>query len=495
MLSLYAGFERLGPYFDSDSPHDWGQSAFHRSPEFCGSCHDVSNPVVGDLAHNSGAQRWADPVLRSGVPGTPVETKAAFNNFPYMYGVVERTFSENMASAFPTLRVRDFANLPAELQTGELAEVYQKALAGGPNGDYADGTPRFFTCQTCHLSPANGRGASFGRERSDIPVHDLTGGNYWAPDLIQNLDSRGKLRLGSGLTNEMIDAMTDGKDRAIHNLRESVAMSITGNTVRIANLTGHKLISGYPEGRRMWLNIKWFDRKNRLIREDGEYGDLNITICNKDLTVRTILNHDDPNTIIFQAHTGMTKEWARQLRQLGFPAGLALAYDRITGEVVYTLGNLANQPPGTEWETMHFVLNNTILHDNRIPPYGFSYDEARKRNTLPVPPTQYGDPGPGGVFDYFKEFSLNPPAGAISARVDLLYQPTSWEYVQFLFLANDRSNQFLANVGEDLLDGWLATGMAEPVVMATVTWRGSSGVGGGDAGSKVKVKNAKPIKP
>jgi len=99
------------------------------------------------------------------------------------------------------------------------------------------------------------------------------------------------------------------------------------------------------------------------------------------------------------------------------------------------------------------------------------------------------------VFDYFKEFSLNPPAGAISARVDLLYQPTSWEYVQFLFLANDRSNQFLANVGEDLLDGWLATGMAEPVVMATVTWRGSSGVGGGDAGSKVKVKNAKPIKP
>ena len=33
------------------------QSQFHRSVDFCGSCHDVSNPVVGDLAPNNGAQQ------------------------------------------------------------------------------------------------------------------------------------------------------------------------------------------------------------------------------------------------------------------------------------------------------------------------------------------------------------------------------------------------------------------------------------------------------
>ncbi len=122
MLSLHSGPEYLGPYGDLNAPHEVGQSLFHRSPEFCGSCHDVSNPVVGDLAHNSGTQPWSDPVVRSGVPGAPVEEKAAFNNFPYMYGVVERTFSENMSSAFPTLRVADYATLPDELKAGKDVE-------------------------------------------------------------------------------------------------------------------------------------------------------------------------------------------------------------------------------------------------------------------------------------------------------------------------------------------------------------------------------------
>jgi hypothetical protein len=29
--------------------HQFLQSQFHRSVDFCGTCHDVSNPVVGDL--------------------------------------------------------------------------------------------------------------------------------------------------------------------------------------------------------------------------------------------------------------------------------------------------------------------------------------------------------------------------------------------------------------------------------------------------------------
>ncbi len=57
-----------------------------------------------------------------------------------------------------------------------------------------------------------------------------------------------------------------------------------------------------------------------------------------------------------------------------------------------TLGQLAAQAPGSYGETFHFVLNNTVAKDNRIPPYGFEYDEARVRNALPVPTTQYGIP-------------------------------------------------------------------------------------------------------
>jgi hypothetical protein len=103
------------------------------------------------------------------------------------------------------------------------------------------------------------------------------------------------------------------------------------------------------------------------------------------------------------------------------------------------------------------------------------YEEARKRNALPVPAGQYGGAS-GKPYDYFDEVSLNPPANAEYATIDLLYQPTSWEYVQFLYLANNGENPFLANEGSYMLEAWLQTGMAKPYVMATATW-GTTGGG------------------
>jgi hypothetical protein len=111
-----------------------------------------------------------------------------------------------------------------------------------------------------------------------------------------------------------------------------------------------------------------------------------------------------------------------------------------------------------------------VSEDNRIPPYGMTYDEARKRNALPMPDVQYGNPGPGGTYNYWDELALNPPTGAAYAEVKLLYQPTSWEYVQFLYKANTGSNPFLAQEGVNLLNAWLATGQAEPYVMAAASW-------------------------
>jgi hypothetical protein len=51
-----------------------------------------------------------------------------------------------------------------------------------------------------------------------------------------------------------------------------------------------------------------------------------------------------------------------------------------------------------------------------------------------------------------------------------MYQPTSWEYVQFLYVANKGQNAFLANEGVNLLNSWHATGQAEPYVMASTAW-------------------------
>jgi hypothetical protein len=147
-----------------------------------------------------------------------------------------------------------------------------------------------------------------------------------------------------------------------------------------------------------------------------------------------------------------------------------VAYDRETGAVTHIVADIAALNPGEYHETFHFVLNNKVVKDNRIPPYGMAYDESLRRSILPVPATQYGDPDPGGIYDYWDEVKLDPPTAAVSADIKLIYQPTSWEYIQFLDHANDGSITFLANEGANILDAWLNTGMAAPYVMASTSW-------------------------
>ena len=466
MLSLWGGGEKLGPYSDATARHQFLQSKFHRSVDFCGSCHDVSNPAVGDLAHNNGKQPTAGPVIASGAPGSPVDVKAAFNNFPFQYGIVERTFSEYKSGLLSKTLVKNYAALPLDLQAGAVKAAFDSA-----KGDYADGAPRYFSCQTCHLRAVTGQGCNKNPAiRPDLPLHDMTGGNSWMPDAILYQNAQGTLRLGGAMTAVQIEATQAGKTRAQQQLKLAASLGVSANTLKVTNLTGHKLISGYPEGRRMWLNIKWYDGSNVLLREDGKYGLLPVTTLGVPSPVKTILNLADPNTKIYEAHYAMTQEWANQLLSLGYPSTLALSYDRVTGAVNYTVGQLAAQAPGTYHETFHFVLNNHVAKDNRIPTYGMTYDEAAKRNALPVPAAQYGSPTAGGTYNYWDTITLSPPTGAVYATIDLLYQSTSWEYIQFLYLANNKANTFLANEGVNLLNAWLNTGMSEPFVRASTTW-------------------------
>ncbi len=486
MASLLDTREILGPYAGISVGMAHGntrQSKFHRSVDFCGTCHDVSNPAVGDLAHNHGAQATADAVVADGTPGSAVDGKAAFNNQPYKYGIVERTFSEYKASLLSKTLISQYAQLPTELQAGSIANARAAALLAGQNGNYADGTPRYFSCQSCHMQPVVGQGAGFPGgppTRTDLPLHDLTGGNYWVPQAIEYLDALGKLRLGGGLDSRQIAATQAGAQRARGQLEAAGGLRVTGNVLKVINLTAHKLISGYPEGRRMWLNIKWFDGANALLREDGAYGPLvdgnsdAVTVVDPAdgttrVQVRSLLDLHDANTKIYEAHYGLTQEWAQQLHDIGTDDGLVIQFDRLTGSPVLTLGQLRAQAAGAEEESFHFVLNNTVVKDNRIPPWGMDFEDARQRNILPVPTAQY-DGNLKEAFRYFDVVKLNPPNGAARAEVRLMYQPTSWEYIQFLSLSNNGTVSFLKDEGKNLLQAWLHTGMAEPHVMATASW-------------------------
>lgn len=470
MYVLWEAQDKLGPYADAQAWHNFIKSNFHRTGEMCGTCHDVSNPAVGDLAPNNGAQEPLKPGSFSGTLGTPIEKKAAFNNLPFEFGAVERTFSEWKASLLDSTLVSNYNTLPADLRTGAIKRAYDSAIVAGTGGDYEDGTPRFFTCQTCHMRPVTGFGCNRSGTplRKDLPLHDLTGGNYWTPDAIKYLDKQDKLRLGGDLSDFQISALDSAKVRAGEQLTSAARLAVSGNTLRVINLTGHKLISGYPEGRRMWLNIKWYAGNGELIREDGKYGPIGVRV--NDVEVESIVDLEDPNTRIYEVHMAITQEWAEKLvSELESDPDMPLSFDRKTNEP-YTLGELRDQEAGTYHDTFHFVLNDRASKDNRIPPYGMSYDEARLRNSLPVPEDQYGNPGAGGTYNYWDNLAMNPPSGATYATIDLLYQTTSWEYIQFLDLANEKKNEFLAEAGSNILEAWLNTDMSRPFVMTSTFW-------------------------
>jgi hypothetical protein len=366
---------RRGPYADAIASHAFLESPFHRESDICGTCHDVSNPVFdagltpGDYVPNAFDTPHPDGDLR--------------NMFP-----VERTYSEWTMSLY--------AN----------GGVYAPQFAGNkPDGIVS-------TCQDCHMRDVSGAGCSEpgSPNRTDLPLHDLTGGNYFIPDILPamfpgEVDS---LRLNAG------------KQRVISMLQKAASMALApgqvGNrpkvTVTITNETAHKLPSGYPEGRRIWINVKAYDINNDLIYESGAYN-----------AATGVLTKDD-DIKVYEIKPGLSPGLAGAL---GLPAG----------------------------ESFHFVLNDTVYSDNRIPPRGYTYANFEAIQSPPVAYT-YADS------QYWDETTYLLPPEVNFVEVALLYQTTTKEYIEFL-----RDENVTNSAGDDLYNAWVAQGKAPPVTIVS----------------------------
>ncbi|UCH83465.1 MAG: T9SS type A sorting domain-containing protein [Candidatus Latescibacterota bacterium] len=366
---------RRGPYSDAIASHAFLESPFHREADVCGTCHDVSNPVF-DAGATPGDY----------VPNdfdTPHPDGDSRNMFP-----IERTFSEWQKSEYA--------------QTG----VYAPQFAGAkPDGIVS-------TCQDCHMRDIVGAGCSEpgSPTRSDLALHDLTGGNYFIPDILPIM-----------YPTEVDAAQSDaGKQRALSMLGMAASMALQPGqagsrptvTVTITNETGHKLPSGYPEGRRIWLNVKAYDIDNNLVYESGEY----------DAATGTLIKDGDIK--VYEIKPGLSPGLASAL---GLPAG----------------------------ESFHFVLNDTIISDNRIPPRGFTNSDFEDIQSPPVAYT-YADS------QYWDETKYVLPEAANFVEVALLYQPTTKEYVEFL-----RDENHTNSAGDDLYNAWVNQGKCPPALIVS----------------------------
>jgi hypothetical protein len=440
------GNAKRGPYDNAEARHQFLASSFQRSGDLCGTCHDVSNPAAGALAPNSGR-------LDEGVQLGP---RAAFEYPPYAYGIVERTFSEWKASAWDTLRVSEFATLPEDLRTAGGAPEWASRFPEYNSSTSAEfNPPRTYSCQTCHMQPVTGQGCDKNPPvRTDLPLHDQTGGNTWMPEAMIWLSGQGRLR-GGALPAAQIDALRAGQTRARAMLRRAAAVTAAtapdgaSILIRVVNLTGHKLPSGYPEGRRIWVNVRFFDAQDALVAETGRYDPATADLSR--------------DTRIYEVHPGISRDWAETLLAVGYDPLMPLTF-LADGTPHETLGDLAYGAVGDFLETFHFVLNNRIAGDRRIPPYGMRPDVARDRNVLPVPEDAYpllAD----GTYRYWDEIAVPVAAGAARAEIRLYYQSVSKEYATFLRHANVTNAS-----GRDFHDAWLNTGMSPPEEIALAAW-------------------------
>jgi hypothetical protein len=184
--------------------------------------------------------------------------------------------------------------------------------------------------------------------------------------------------------------------------------------VEVTNETGHKLPSGYPEGRRVWIGVRAYDAADSLVYESGAYD-----------PATGVLTHD-PDLKVYEIHGGIS---TRLASIVGVPAG----------------------------PSFHFVLNDTVYMDNRIPPRGFANVNFE---TVQSPPVGYAYAD--GAYSDSTLYVLEETATRVD--VTLYYQSTSKEYIEFL-----RDENTTNAAGDDLHDAWVAHGRAAPVAMATAS--------------------------
>lgn len=400
MYVVDSNVTKRGPFSNPFAQHASWYSPFHQDAALCGTCHDVSNPALS---------RQPDGTYAANALNTPPPDADPYTHFP-----VERTYSEWTRSSY---------NTPVGVHAPQF----------GGNKTFVR------TCQDCHMRDVTGVGCNRpgAPVRTDLPLHDLTGGNTFVPKLVAQLYP----------AEVDTNALNAGIQRARSMLQKAATLNLTVGyasgaftaRVRVTNETGHKLPSGYPEGRRIWLNLKAFDGSGQVVYESGVYDPAS--------AVLTL----DPAIKIYEAELGMS------------PAQAALA----------------GFPPGPSF---HFVLNNMIMKDNRIPPRGFTNAAFDTIQAAPVG-AAYADG------QYWDDTNYTLPLSTRKVTATLYYQTISKEYIEFL-----RDGNTTNAAGLTAYNLWATHGKSAPEVMATLTQVLDvvSGVGAGAGPAVSLVALARP---
>jgi hypothetical protein len=337
---------RRGPYIVS-TDHATAESSYLRSSELCATCHDIDNPL---LTFDAGSSEFKLNALNTAV-------SADERLFP-----IERTYSEWKFSTFASSGVSglDYPGL--------------KRFNNTTNGPIT-------VCQDCHMPMLNSPLVG-GAETRNLGKHEWAGGSAsWQDGIIKAWEG---VAADTELDKTQITAnKTLGLDMLKRAAQLDAAIVNGQLEVKITNNTGHKLPTGYAEGRRMWIEIYQLKGPTPVFTSGLMAGAVGPLI-------------QDPYLKSYEIKLGLTDAHAQ-----------AIGRPEIAGE------------------GFHFILNNQVFKDNRIPPRGFTNAAFANRDMQPVG-ISYAD----GQYWDTTYYPLHPEADFISVR--LMYQTASSEYLDFL---------------------------------------------------------------
>ena len=374
---------RFGPYATIDSiRHPGAMSAWLADSRMCATCHEITNP--------------GQPLRRA--DGTDTGQR-----YP-----LDTTYSEWARSDF--------------------------AVAGSPEAA---------TCQDCHMPRASAPGYTSSNMsamlRNNPRRHDLAGANAWALRVLAAM--RDDVTSGEFYDPDAVPFYENGARAAEAMLRSAVSLEVREaptradagariNVVaRITNRSGHRVPTGYTDGRRVWLELAVVDASGRETVLSGAYD-------------------------MAQAHLDETDTQLRLYEAVPGRAGI-----------------------GRE---EHIALHDIVVRDTRLPPKGYRPLPGHE----PVGVDYSG--GAGGALRHWDDarYAVTLPAGlsgAVTLRVRARYQVTTREYVEFLARENRTDDR-----GRELLRRYEASGRAAPYNMAeataTIMVAGAADAGAPDAG-------------
>lgn len=236
---------------DPTTPHEFIRSNFHRTGDFCGTCHEVGNVAT---------TRQPDGTYRYNAIGEPSPTGDPAHQFP-----LERTYTEWKLSAFASGGV-DMAGRFGGVGAGVVS-----------------------TCQDCHMPRAAAKICFFGNDRPDVRRHEFAGAAAPVLDIIAAY-TRNDPAVNQSAIAQARAASVSMLERAA-----SLEASATGPTlnVRVINESGHKLPTGHIEGRRVWINVQYRNRAGELVAEYGGYDAATATL-------------DEGSTTVYEMHVGLS---------------------------------------------------------------------------------------------------------------------------------------------------------------------------------------------